>query len=176
MRAVIAALSWVSLALIGGAAAAHQQKEAQSDISLNTRTGLVEIVHRFSVHDAEHVMTDDQGRPVDLLADPAAQGRFAAYLARTFSIIDGVTGAPVTLTLLGAEIEGAYLYIYQETDIPPAPIDWMIRHDALREIWPDQVNRVNIRAYGDLKTLIFADQAEVLTVSFDAGDSAAAAP
>ena len=36
--------------------AAHQQKVALSSIAHNPRTGLLEVVHRVPLHDAEHAL------------------------------------------------------------------------------------------------------------------------
>ncbi|MEM6535200.1 MAG: DUF6702 family protein [Pseudomonadota bacterium] len=172
IRTLFAALVAMGIFFAAPPAGAHQQKEAQSDISLNERTGFVEIIHRFSVHDAEHLMADEGGGPVDLLADGSSRDRFANYVIATFSITDKALDAPLALVLIGAEIDGAYLYVYQETGLPAAAFTWTLRYNTLREVWPDQINRVNIRAYGELKTLTFADQTEALSVSFDAGDRA----
>ena len=41
-----------------------------------------------------------------------------------------------------------------------------IRHDALRDIWPEQVNTINVEGKGKLQTLTFTDSVELLTLTF----------
>ena len=43
-----------------------------------------------------------------------------------------------------------------------------IRHDALRDLWPKQVNTLNVEGKGDIKTLTFADSVNLLEVSLKA--------
>ena len=42
----------------------------------------------------------------------------------------------------------------------------MIRHDALRDLWPTQVNTLNVEGNGPLKTLTFTDNVTLLEVEF----------
>jgi hypothetical protein len=43
----------------------------------------------------------------------------------------------------------------------------VIRHNALRDLWPSQINTINIEGKGDLQTLTFSDSVELLKVEFD---------
>lgn len=153
-RAVLAALSVTVLALTGGGVSAHQQKAALTEIVFNSRTGNIEVAHRFVMHDAEHAVRVELGIGGDLYASSKTRSAFAAYVAERFEL-SGPDGAALPLTVLGAEISGGYLWVYQETPAPEHLDALSVRHDALRDVWSDQVNRVNVKYGGKVKTLIF---------------------
>ena len=56
--------------------------------------------------------------------------------------------------------------VWQETAQPPALDGLKIRHDALRDLWPAQINTLNVEGQGDIKTLTFRDNVELLSVEF----------
>ena len=49
---------------------------------------------------------------------------------------------------------------------PPSLEGLKVRHDALRDIWPSQVNTLNVEGKGNLKTLTFTDNVALLEVHF----------
>ena len=152
-RTFIAAFT--SALLLVGPALAHQQKAALTEILFNPRTGNIEVVHRFILHDAEHAVRKELGIGEGLVGSPDTQMAFATYVAERFSIATP-EGTPLPLTLLGAEVEGGHLWVYQETPEPDGLTAFSVRHDALRDVWPKQVNRVNVKRDGTIKTLIFS--------------------
>ena len=76
--------------------------------------------------------------------------------------IDDHNGELLELTLLGSEIDGGSIWVYQETPIPADLQSMSIRQNALRDIWREQVNRVNIERNKTTKTLIFQGNIEWL--------------
>jgi len=42
-----------------------------------------------------------------------------------------------------------------------------IRHGALRGLWYEQVNTINVEGKGKLQTLTFADSVELLKLTFE---------
>jgi hypothetical protein len=74
---------------------------------------------------------------------------------------------PVVLSTVGFELEGKFFWVYQETAQPPELEGLTITHQALRDIWPEQVNTINVEGKGDIKTLTFDQSVELLTVEFD---------
>ncbi len=162
------------LAAAGVPAHAHKQNTALTDIRFNDRAETVEIAHRFSLHDAEHVLSEAIGVRADLSFDTDAQAAFAIYVAERFSVSarGGVVFAP---TLLGSEIEGGYIWVYQEMPQTDG-VDWIIQNDALRDLNADQVNLVNVRFDGELKTLTFGPNTGPQSIRIPARDSGPEAP
>jgi hypothetical protein len=159
LRRLLAVLA-LALAPLGlaGAGHAHQQKIAISTVSLNPRTGMIEIAHQVPVHDAEHALTAQGVRSPDIIGSPASREAFAAYVTRRFLL--EVDGAAVTPAYIGSEIIGGSLWVYQEV---PAPAGGAGKSGALlrfnsqilTDVWARQENRVNIGGGTAPETFIF---------------------
>ena len=154
----------VSLMLAAFASLAHQQKAAVTKVLFNPRTQQIEVMHRFYLHDAEHAVKEIFGGEADIMASKDTQQQFAQYVADRFALLRD--GQPLTLEAVGFETEGKFFWVYQETPIPVALDKLSVKHNALRDIWPEQENLVNIEGRDDLKSLNFAGNTELLEVSF----------
>lgn len=158
----------VLLLLLGGFAgqvAAHQQKEAISTVLFNQRSGNIEVAHRFYIHDAEHAVKRLLKGHADLLKDKAVQKAFAEYVTKHFSL--ALNGhKPLPLRLLGQEIEGKFLWVYQESPNLGKPHSVDVTSDALMEIWPSQRNIVNIEGLGPVKSVALRNFERQQTVNF----------
>lgn len=153
MRVVLSVLCLVLL--LGGVSSvgAHQQKSAITRVLFNERTGNVEVMHRFQLHDAEHAVREIFGGEADILASEAIRERFAAYVGKRFELYSD--NCPLELSAVGTEIDGRFLWVYQETPIPETLSSLTIRHEALRDIWPAQVNLVNVERGQDIHSVNF---------------------
>ena len=152
MRSVQARLAGLLCLLLPLTTSAHLTKAALTTVELNARTGLVEVVHRFLAHDAEHAITTLSGLSGDLRSDPVLQDAFARYVAGRFEMIDA-DGAPIDLELIGAELDGPYLWIYQEAAGDRFDAISGVGHPALQELWGEQINQVNVRTAAGMRTL-----------------------
>lgn len=133
---------------------AHQQKIAISTISHNPRTNLLEVTHRVPLHDAEHALKSRGAIAPDIVANVETRRMFARYVSNRFSI--GQEEAdPVELLLLGSEIEGGYIYIYQEASSPGPGAELLIFSGIMTDIWSRQESRVNMGSGTHVETLIF---------------------
>ena len=163
------AVAWLTsvmfAAMLGLTANAHQQKIAISTILFNPSTKNIEVMHRFNVHDAEHAVKEIFGKNADIIASATTQQQFSDYVNQRFSMGDQA-GQTLPLHLVGHELDGKYFWVYQETTQPTELQNLSIRHNALRDIWPEQVNTINIEGRGELKTLTFSDSVELLKVEF----------
>lgn len=144
-------------ALFMGAAFAHKQKAAVTEVTFNIRSGMVEVAHRFIIHDAEHAISDVVGERRDLINDQEAQQFFAEYVASHFDL--NINDKTANLTLVGGEIEGGHIWIYQEAPAPFFVTRIALNQSALTEVWPGQVNTVNVRTGDAVQTLTFSSDA-----------------
>ncbi len=155
--------------LIAGAltapAFAHQQKAAISTILFNPHTHNIEISHRFYLHDAEHAVRVIFGTRADILGSFKTRQEFNDYVAERFTLKDE-NGEVIPLASVGFEVEGKFFWVYQETSQPQKLTNMTVEYDALRDIWPSQINTINIEANGDIQTLTFQDKVKLLEVSF----------
>ena len=140
-------------------AAAHQQKFAISTISVNPRTGMIEIIHQVPVHDAEHALVVQRTGNADLhmpdiIAREDSREAFARYVMRRF--LFQLNGTLISPDYVGSEIIGGSLFVYQET---PAPAEGDLRlrvnSQILTDVWARQENRVNLGSGTTVDTLIF---------------------
>ncbi|TDF35460.1 hypothetical protein EYS14_18750 [Alteromonadaceae bacterium M269] len=145
---------------------AHQQKAAISSVLFNPRTKNIEVSHRFYLHDAEHAVKKIFGGDADIYQSADTQQKFANYVIERFAMYNNEE-KQVELSTVGFEQEGKFFWVYQETAQPPELKGLTIAHHALRDIWPEQVNTINVEGKGDLQTLTFAQSVELLKVEFD---------
>lgn len=151
------------LLALTASAGAHQLQAALTTIEVNPRSELVEIVHRFYAHDAEHALNEVAGIGGDIRSDRDLQEAFGRYVARHFSLTDA-EGTALKPELVGAEVEGDFLWVYQQ--LPADDFDRIARigHDSLQEVWPQQENRVNLRRDDGVRTLILRSDDDRVSV------------
>jgi hypothetical protein len=138
-------------------AGAHRMPGSLSTIKVNPATGRTEIIHRLHNHDAEFgivAVLDDRTVTLDTLIGRA---QLALYVEERFlvaAVEDGQVGAPLVLDLVGAELDGEFVLVYQELD-GDLPAAIAVRDDILRDVLPEQVNYVNIAVGGAVRSLTF---------------------
>ncbi len=147
-------LLWIIVAFwLSNAAIAHQQKYATTTVSLNARNGNLEIVHRFLVHDAEHVVKHLFSSDADFNNQPETQKNFANYVVDHFNI--KLNDQASVLDVIGFESDEKFFWVYQEVVKPEHITQIQIRQTALHETWPRQVNLVNIEGFGGVNSMEF---------------------
>ncbi|GAA5525742.1 hypothetical protein Maes01_02314 [Microbulbifer aestuariivivens] len=149
---------------------AHQMKAAITQVLFNERTGNVEVMHRFYVHDAEHALGEIVGKKAYLLENPEAQLQFARYVSAHFDMGLG-SAEPVQLTHVGQEVDGKFIWVYQEMPAPAAVETLWFRFDALQDFWPEQVNQINVEGLGRVRSLKFDRHSRWQKLEFGAPDN-----
>lgn len=144
----------------------HQQKTAISTILFNPRTENIEVMHRFNLHDAEHAVRHIFGKNADIIGSTKTQQQFSAYVSQRFTM-STQDGQAILLKSAGFEIDGKFFWVYQETAEPKQLDNLVISHNALRDLWPSQINTINVEGKGDIQTLTFEDSIELLKVEFE---------
>ncbi|WP_372627605.1 DUF6702 family protein [Arsukibacterium sp.] len=145
--------------------AAHELKTALSKVLFNPRSGNIEVMHRFYVHDAEHGVKQLFDKNADLLNSEQTQQLFNRYVSDHFRMTR-LSGEPLPLTLVGGQLDGRFYWVYQEAAIPVEIAGLRIQQNALQGLWPAQTNTVNIEGQGAIKTLSFDSKTEWQQVSF----------
>lgn len=152
------------LLLLTAAADAHRLRAALTTVLFNEHSGRIEVMHRFYLHDAEQVASRIAGDSANLFENAEDRQRFGIYVHERFEITTA-DGQPLPLTLRGSEIDGDFLWVYEAMRLPDPPLSAMtIDHRALRDLWPDQVNTVNVEGLGPVRSLTFRDPVSTLTV------------
>jgi hypothetical protein len=145
---------------------AHQKKEAVTEILFNTRSGNLEVMHRYLIHDAEHAVRQVVNPDADLIASEEAREAFAQYAIERFALLND-DGAALDLQYVGQEVDNVFLWVYQEMPLPDSLHGLGVIDNALRDIWPEQNNLVNIEHDGKIQSLNFNGNIEWLSVQFE---------
>ena len=153
------------LAASCGQVAAHEMKATLSKVLFNDRSGNIEVMHRFYVHDAEHGVKQLFDKSADLLNNAQTQQTCSQYVSEHFALTT-LAGEAITLSLVGGQLEGRFFWVYQEATIPDELQGLRIKHDALQALWPAQVNTVNIEGRGEVKSLRFDSKTGWQQLSF----------
>ena len=137
----------------GGAAAAHQVPLALTIVTVDD-AGMgrkMQITHRIPVHDCLTMLEKLKIKtPIEQLE---TQARLALYVESTFSLRDKA-GAKILVETIGAEIDGEFFYIYQETKLN-APKAMEMRAETLAIAGPDWLHHVNIERGNEIASVDF---------------------
>ena len=143
------------LVIAGQYAHAHQKKESMTRVLFNPRTGNIEVMHRFILHDVEHAGRKLFDRPLDLLKRADDGDLFQAYVLRKFGLADQ-NHRKIELRPVGHEVAGPHFWVYSEAAIPEGLSMLNVRYEVLLEVWPEQVNLVNVELNGDIHSRLFS--------------------
>lgn len=136
---------------------ADRQPGSLSTIKTNSSSGSIEVIHRLHTHDAELGIIAIVGDRTLTLDKLIGRAQLAIYVEQHFLLArlddDGV-GALLKLDLIGAEIEGEFVLVYQEYR-GQLPSQFAVHNNILRDVFPEQVNHVNIALGGEVRSLIF---------------------
>jgi hypothetical protein len=144
---------------------AHQQKSAITKILFNQRSGNIEVMHRFIVHDAEHAVHALFGMNADIIANEITRNTFGKYVSKSFSL-KTLEKQKLKLDYVGHSLEGMYFWVYQEIAIPKTIKGFIVYHSSLIDLWPSQTNMVNIEGQGDIKTATFSGGSTEYVIEF----------
>lgn len=171
MRKYQIILASLLVLFLHGVSFAHVQKTAVTRILFNSNTQNIEVMHRFLVHDAEHAASLIFGQRQTLMESAESRELFSSYVRNRFAIEAKYGSSDLRLLELeyvGAEIDGQFLWVYQEITQEAAEAANIsalsIVDSALRDIWPDQENLVNIEKSDQIYTLNFGGSDDKLTI------------
>lgn len=120
-------------------------------------------MHRFHLHDAEHAVEEIFGKGADILGSDETRSKFASYVADRFFVRNGETNDEMELKFVGYDIDGKFIWVYQEAAFVKTT-SLLITHNALRDLWPDQLNTVNVEGDFGVKSALFDGTVEVAKI------------
>jgi hypothetical protein len=144
--------------------AAHRQHISWTAIEWNQETRNLEVVHRIHEHDAQLLLARQSNKQVDLtrLQDRA---QLAIYVEDHFNLlISDNTISTKVLKLLGAELEDSYILVFQELKLDKPPTSMTLHASLLMDLFPDQINMINIKVNEPVTTLKFHLDDEAVVV------------
>jgi len=144
---------------------AHREQTILTTMECNERTGLAEIIHRTFAHDVEHTL-GNRLQVLGGLDNLEARARVSLEFSNSFTLWNE-QGEKIPLQLVGAELDGEFFYIYQEAgcDILLGPLN--VRHEMMRNYWPDMTNQLNIYYPSGTRSLVFDNNSGMQQVQPD---------
>lgn len=143
----------VGMAVAAGPANAHRGHDALTLVTI-APSGAVTVSHRFEAHDIEPALAAIAPDAQTSLDDPEAVRALLLYVVRRFTLV--VDGTPVELLPGKPELGASEVRLPFAGVIPRGAKQLRIGSRILSDVYPGQVNQVNIRAGGVVRTLTFA--------------------
>ncbi|MCC7598262.1 hypothetical protein IGS61_12245 [Janthinobacterium sp. FW305-129] len=144
------------LACASMAAGAHNFHMGIADISYNGASGSTEVVHTYTGHDVEALLTNLYQRQFDL-GQEDSEAALRRYVEKQFYLV-GPDGKRLRLNWVGMKVNADNVVIFQEiehTRLVPAT---RIHNQLLIDFLPSQRNTLNVQDSGSIQTLIFDRQ------------------
>lgn len=134
-------------------AIAHTFFVGSSEILVNEHTKSVEVIHRFTSHDLETLLSDRNQKRIYADSEEYLQ-MVKAYVEKGFALTDA-KGNKLPLKLVGIEAGINETFIYQEIDNVGDIKGVKIFHRLLTDYFPNQKNRVNYESPTATGSLLF---------------------
>ena len=148
-RALVAAM----LACASMAAGAHNFHMGIADISYNAASGSTEVVHTYTGHDVETLLTNLYQRRFDL-GQEDSEAALRRYVEKQFYLV-APDGKRLRLNWVGMKVNADNVVIFQEIAHTRLAPGTRIHHQLLTDFLPSQRNTLNVQDGGKIQTLIF---------------------
>ncbi len=133
---------------------AHREKTTVSDVVWSEADGFLYATHKFHLHQTEVSLFEAGITHSAKFESLRARAELALYVEKNF-VLQMLNGERLPLEILGAEIEGRDVYVYQQAKLRRAPEGLIVTANLLRGIIPGQINHVDINIFGKINSLAF---------------------
>lgn len=120
---------------------AHRFHAGLTEIIYNDHSGNIEIVHSFTAHDIEAVLTDIEHRQVDL-DQKSSETVLQRYIEKQF-VITGPNKQGLSLHWIGMRLDAEKIIIFQEVKNKKSLKNYVLRNQILIDRIASQFNTVN---------------------------------
>ena len=151
-------LACAMLACASMAAGAHNFHMGIADISYNPASGSTEVVHTYTGHDVEALLTNLYQRQFDL-GQEDSEAALRRYVEKQFYLV-GPDGKRLRLNWVGMKVNADNVVIFQEIERTRLAPGTRIHHQLLTDFLPSQRNTLNVQDGEKIQTLFF-DQKNV---------------
>ena len=148
----LAALCAVSLA-VTSPTFAHDAPRVETEVSVNA-DGELGVTHVLQLSAAQRLLYKAGVIEKNDMTGLKARAQAALYSSERFELqADGET---IPLDILGAEVAGGHLYIYQTGSLPALPETWSARNAILRDLSPRFDNVINVPTVDGIRSIVFS--------------------
>jgi hypothetical protein len=168
MRALSSSVLAVVLFALGSQPAfAHKFHASLAEVEYVPSTHVVEVAIRVFPDDLEDALAQRAHKHVRLDRTPNAEQLAAEYVQTAFRLVDA-TGNEARFEWVGMEVKADSAWLYVQASAPNGVAGMKLRDALFFELFPDQVNTVNVKQASARATLVFktgdAEQAIALSV------------
>ena len=150
---LLTAICAVSFACVTPAQA-HKAPRVETEVTLSN-TGELDITHILQLSAAQRLLYKAGIIETNDMTGLKARAQAALYSAERFKL--KADGDSVPLSILGAEIIGGHLYIYQTGSLSALPKTWSAQNSILRDLNPQFDNIINVPTADGIRTIVFRD-------------------
>ena len=143
-------LGYAGATAVAYPAFAHRLARTETEVRIDA-DGRVDVIHVYHLQDAQSALYQSGVLDAPDLTPLRARAKLALYTNDHFAIASG--GVPISLEIIGAEIEGDSVYVYQQGQLGEGALSIDAR--MLRPLLKQQINSVNIVRDGRTVTLDF---------------------
>jgi len=147
----LTALCAVGVALTSPAAA-HEAARVETEVKLNADETL-DVTHVLQLSAAQRLLFKAGIIDKNDMTGLKARAQAALYASERFEL--NADAERIELNILGAEVQGGHLYIYQTGVLNAVPKTWSARNLILRDLSPRFDNMVNVPTEDGIHTLVF---------------------
>lgn len=141
------------LACASMAAGAHNYHMGIADVSYNAASGSTEVVHTYTGHDVEALLTQLYQRQFDL-GQAGSEAALRRYVEKQFYIL-APNGKPLRLNWVGMKVNADNVVIFQEIEHARLAPGTRIHNRLLTDFLPSQRNTLNVQDGAKIQTLFF---------------------
>ena len=131
--------------------AAHDAPRVETVVTLNTDE-TVDVTHTLQLSAAQRLLFKAGVIDKNDMTSLKSRAQAAIYASERFEL--KANGEPIELNILGAEVEGGHLYIYQTGILHEFPETWAARNSILRDLSPRFDNVVNVPTSSGIRSIV----------------------
>lgn len=132
---------------------AHDAPRVETVVTLDD-TGEVEVTHTLQLSAAQRLLFNAGIIDKNDMTGLRARAQAALYSSERFELI--ADGKTIPLNILGAELGGGHLYIYQTGSLDALPKTWSAKNSILRDLSPRFDNVINVPTEDGIRTIVFS--------------------
>ena len=161
MKLLRFALLPLLLLMLSLAAWAHTYHASILELRFNPEKQRLEMALKIFIDDLEKDLSKGKSAPVrtDQLSRAQLNPLLQDLLLRSVQL-SRTAGKPLPLTLVGLQKETDAYWVYFTAPLPATATGITLRHQLLLDIFPDQMNIVNLDAKGRKQSLLFREGEE----------------
>ncbi len=149
LRAALCAVSLV----IASPSFAHDAPRVETVVTLSD-AGVVDVTHTLQLSAAQRLLFKAGIIDKNDMTGLKARAQAALYSSERFELL--ADDRVVPLEILGAELGGGHLYIYQTGSLDALPEKWSAKNSILRDLSPRFDNVINVPTQDGIRTIVFS--------------------